>query len=224
MTERESFMLRIILATLSVGILMSPITSATELPAFKVSEKIIKQSPNDNRDYQLITLSNDLDVLLVSDPDLKNSAVSLSVPVGSMHNPDSQLGLAHYLEHMLFLGSERYPTINEYSKFMSQNGGYTNAYTSQESTVYGFEVNDKAFDEALDRLGDVMRAPLLDEKYAEKERHTVNAEHKTYYDNDMRKMYALQRYTLNPEYPMARFSTGDLSTLVDKEIVNYRMS
>ncbi|MCP4325452.1 MAG: peptidase M16, partial [Alteromonadales bacterium] len=124
---------------------------------------------------------------------------------------------AHYLEHMLFLGSERYPTINEYSKFMSQNGGYTNAYTSQESTVYGFEVNDKAFDEALDRLGDVMRAPLLDEKYAEKERHTVNAEHKTYFDNDMRKLYALQRYTLNPDYPMARFSTGDLTTLVDKD-------
>lgn len=210
-------MLRIILTILSVGIFMSPFASAVELPSFKVSETVVKQSPNDDREYQLITLSNDLEVLLVSDPDLKNSAVSLSVPVGSMHNPDSQLGLAHYLEHMLFLGSERYPTINEYSKFMSQNGGYTNAYTSQETTVYGFEVNDKAFDEALDRLGDVMRAPLLDEKYAEKERHTVNAEHKTYYDNDMRKLYALQRYTLNPDHPMARFSTGDLTTLVDKD-------
>jgi len=210
-------MLRSILATLCAGILMSPIATAVEAPSFKVSDTIIKQSPNDNRDYQLITLSNELEVLLISDPDLENSAVSLSVPVGSMHNPDSQLGLAHYLEHMLFLGSERYPTINEYSKFMSQNGGYTNAYTAQERTVYGFEVNDKAFDEALDRLGDVMRSPLLDEKYAEKERHTVNAEHKTYFDNDMRKLYALQRYTLNPAHPIARFSTGDLTTLVDKE-------
>ncbi|PKF60889.1 peptidase M16 [Psychromonas sp. psych-6C06] len=197
--------------------LVAPL-QATEntMNAFTVSNQSITQSPNDTRDYQLITLSNQLDVLLISDPDIENSAVSLSVPVGSMHNPDNQLGLAHYLEHMLFLGSERYPTINEYSKFMTQNGGYTNAYTAQESTVYGFEVNDSAFDEALDRLGDVMRAPLLDEKYADKERHTVNAEHKTYYDNDMRKLYALQRYTLNPEYPMARFSTGDLTTLVDK--------
>ncbi|WP_022940925.1 insulinase family protein [Psychromonas hadalis] len=196
---------------------MTPVAIAVTSPVFKVNETTIKKSPNDDRDYQLITLSNELEVLLISDPDLENSAISLSVPVGSMHNPESQLGLAHYLEHMLFLGSERYPIINEYSKFMSQNGGYTNAYTSQESTVYGFEVNDKAFDEALDRLGDVMRSPLLDEKYAEKERHTVNAEHKTYFDNDMRKLYALQRYTLNPEHPMARFSTGDLTTLVDKE-------
>jgi len=183
---------------------------------FEVIEKSIVTSPNDSREYQVIRLRNELTVLLVSDPDLKNSAASLSVPIGSMHNPDSQLGLAHYLEHMLFLGSERYPIINDYSKFMSQNGGYTNAYTAQESTVYGFEVNDSAFAEALDRLGDVMRAPLLDEQYAEKERHTVNAEHKTYFDNDMRKLYALQRYSLNPEHPMSRFSTGDLSTLVDK--------
>jgi len=183
---------------------------------FEIIEQSIVTSPNDTRDYQVIRLTNDLQVLLVFDPDLKNSAASLSVPIGSMHNPDSQLGLAHYLEHMLFLGSERYPIINDYSKFMSQNGGYTNAYTAQDQTVYGFEVNDNAFAEALDRLADVMRSPLLDEQYAEKERHTVNAEHKTNYDNDMRKLYALQRYSLNPQHPMTRFSTGDLTTLIDK--------
>ena len=183
---------------------------------FEIVNSSMKQSPNDKRDYQVIRLSNELEVLLISDPDLQNSAASLSVPVGSMHNPDSQLGLAHYLEHMLFLGSKKYPVINEYSKFMSQNGGYTNAYTAQDATVYGFEVNDNVFGEALDRLGDVMHTPLLDEKYADKERHTVNAENETYVDNDMRKLYALQRYSLNPEHPMARFSTGDLTTLVDK--------
>ena len=183
---------------------------------FHVIKQAVKKSPNDSRTYQVIRLSNDLEVLLISDPTLKNSAASISVPIGSQNNPDQQLGLAHYLEHMLFLGSERYPRINEYSKFMSQHGGYTNAYTAQERTVYGFEVNDNALDEALDRLGDVMRAPLLDPKYAEKERHTVNAENQTYVDNDMRKLYALQRYTLNPNHPTARFSTGDLTTLVDK--------
>jgi len=190
--------------------------SEDNMKSFSVIQETINKSPNDNRQYQVIRLSNELEVLLISDPNLKNSAASLSVPVGSMHNPDSQLGLAHYLEHMLFLGSEKYPVINEYSKFMSQNGGYTNAYTAQDKTVYGFEVNDSAFGEALDRLGDVMRAPLLDEKYAEKERHTVNAENETYVDNDMRKLYALQRYSLNPEHPMSRFSTGDLTTLIDK--------
>ena len=103
------------------------------MKSFEIIEKNITKSPNDTRQYQVIRLANDLEVLLVSDPDLKNSAASLSVPIGSMHNPDSQLGLAHYLEHMLFLGSEKIPTINAYSKFMSQNGGYTNAYTAQDA-------------------------------------------------------------------------------------------
>ncbi len=213
----------IYLLTASLLCLVSfiPLANATPntelaMPSFTPLDNHIIKSPNDTREYKVIRLSNDLEVLLVSDPDLENSSASLSVPVGSMHNPELQLGLAHYLEHMLFLGSERYPTINEYSEFMNQHGGYTNAYTSQDSTVYGFEVNDDYLGEALDRLGDVMRAPLLDEKYADKERHTVNAEHKTYFDNDMRKLYALQRFTLNPDHPMARFSTGDLTTLVDK--------
>lgn len=209
---------KLLSATTALLLLLSPLLQATEsdMQSFEILENSITKSPNDKRQYQVIRLANQLQVLLVSDPDLKNSAASLSVPIGSMHNPDSQLGLAHYLEHMLFLGSERYPVINEYSKFMSQNGGYTNAYTAQDSTVYGFEVNDSAFPEALDRLADVMRAPSLDKKYADKERHTVNAEHQTYFDNDMRKLYALQRYSLNPEHPMARFSTGDLDTLKDK--------
>ncbi|HEY7866145.1 MAG TPA: insulinase family protein [Psychromonas sp.] len=194
----------------------SSLLSAEAASSVEILETAIIKSPNDAREYRVIRLTNQLEVLLVSDPDLENSAASLSVPIGSMHNPDQQLGLAHYLEHMLFLGSERYPNINEYSKFMSQHGGYTNAYTAQESTVYGFEVNDSHFEQALDRLGDVMRAPLLDPSYADKERNTVYAEHKTYFDNDMRKFYALQHYTLNPEHPAARFSTGNLTTLKDK--------
>ncbi|TEW52233.1 insulinase family protein [Psychromonas algicola] len=220
----KNFVRSIGLITLTFLSSLSAQATENNMQPFEIIDKPIVTSPNDTRDYQVIRLANDLQVLLVSDPDLKNSAASLSVPIGSMHNPDSQLGLAHYLEHMLFLGSEKYPIINAYSKFMSQNGGYTNAYTAQDETVYGFEVNDNVFAEALDRLADVMRAPLLDEKYAEKERHTVNAEHKTNYDNDMRKLYALQRYSLNPEHPMSRFSTGDLSTLVDKPNSNLQQA
>ena len=204
----------LIFANASFAVSHTP--SGADMESFKIINTSITKSPNDPRLYQVIRLQNDLEVLLISDPDLENSAASLSVSIGSVNNPDKQLGLAHYLEHMLFLGSERYPVINEYSKFMSQHGGYTNAYTAQDRTVYGFEVNDEFLGEALDRLGDVMRAPLLDPKYAEKERHTVDAENETYVDNDMRKLYALQRYTLNPAHPIARFSTGNLTTLIDK--------
>ncbi|MCK5664161.1 MAG: insulinase family protein, partial [Thiotrichaceae bacterium] len=199
--------------------LFGPFSNSLEPEDFKENPGVgtVIKSPNDKRNYRNIRLENQLQVLLVSDPELKNSALSLAVPVGSMANPDQQLGLAHYLEHMLFLGSKRYPIINDYSKFMSQNGGHTNAYTSQKATVYAFEINDKKFPEAIDRMADVMSSPLLDIEYAEKEKQIVNAEHQTYFDNDMRKFFALQRYTLNPLHPMSRFSTGTLETLKDKD-------
>ncbi len=199
---------------LSALFIFPPLLSAA--PTYQVLPQQVSKSPNDKRDYRAIELANKMQVLLISDPEAKNSAASVALPVGSMHNPDSQLGLAHYLEHMLFLGSERFPKINEYSSFMSLNGGFTNAYTAQDKTVYGFEINDAMFEQALDRSGDVLRAPLLDEKYADKERNTVNAEQETYKSQDGRKIYALGRYLLNPEHPMSRFSTGNLETLKDK--------
>ena len=58
-----------------------------------------------------------------------------------MSDPADLPGLAHFTEHMLFYASERYPTEDEYSKFVADHGGSTNAYTAGESTNYHFDVN-----------------------------------------------------------------------------------
>lgn len=60
--------------------------------------------------------------------------------VGSLSDPAELPGLAHFLEHMLFYASERYPEEDEYSKFISEHGGSTNAYTAAEDTNYHFSV------------------------------------------------------------------------------------
>lgn len=88
------------------------------------------KSPNDQRSYEAIILPNHLKLLLVHDPDITKSACSISVGVGSSEDPDRSLGLAHFLEHMLFMGSEKFPLHNEYSSFISSNSGFDNAYTS----------------------------------------------------------------------------------------------
>src|SRR5690625_5646531 len=72
--------------------------------------------------------------MLVNDANTEVSAVSLSVGVGSYHNPPEFQGLAHYLEHMLFLGTEKYPEPNELQSFLAENAGHTNAYTDRKST------------------------------------------------------------------------------------------
>ncbi|HEX2862665.1 MAG TPA: insulinase family protein, partial [Lacunisphaera sp.] len=67
------------------------------------------QAPNDESEYRRFTLDNGLKVILLSDPKLNKSSASLAVAVGSYSDPASRQGLAHFLEHMLFLGTEKYP-------------------------------------------------------------------------------------------------------------------
>lgn len=170
----------------------------------------------DYRGYRALTLDSGLEVLLVHDVRASKAAAALALPVGNLDEPDSQPGLAHYLEHMLFLGSESYPGHDEYQAFMARNGGQTNAATGYTSTVYMMEVDPGAFPEALRRMADTLARPLLDPVYADKERSAVNAEMESKKFSDGRRLAMLTLSTLNPAHPAARFSGGNLETLSDK--------
>ena len=75
---------------------------------------------------------------------------SFAVNVGSYNDPAHRQGLAHFLEHMIFMGSDKYPEESAFSDHISSNGGYSNAYTEYEYTNYQFQVNYKALQKALD--------------------------------------------------------------------------
>lgn len=72
-------------------------------------------------------------------------------PAGSLSDPENISGLAHFCEHMLFLGTEKYPKENEYSQFLSEHAGSSNAFTSGEHTNYYFDVSHEHLQGALDR-------------------------------------------------------------------------
>ncbi|WP_462173169.1 insulinase family protein [Pseudoalteromonas xiamenensis] len=173
-------------------------------------------SPNDTRQYKTLTLANGIDVILVSDPSAEKSAAALSVGVGLLHDPMSQQGLAHYLEHMLFLGTEKYPDTKGYSEFMTKNGGDQNAYTWLDITNYMFKVNNDAYGEALDRFSDFFKAPKLYPEYSDKEKHAVNAEWSMRREMDFFGQYKLARNMMG-DHPANRFLIGNLETLGDKE-------
>ena len=126
------------------------------------------KSPTDLKDYKLIQLDNGLKALLISDTTydlkkldqeelevengitnsktgLKKSAASLSIEVGSYSDPNDLQGLAHFLEHMVFMGSKKYPAENEFDKFISEHGGSSNAYTADETTNFHFAIPRKNF-------------------------------------------------------------------------------
>lgn len=75
-------------------------------------------------------------------------SISLS---GSLSDPSDIAGLAHFCEHMLFLGTKKYPKENEYSQFLSEHAGSSNAFTSGEHTNYYFDVSHEHLQGALDR-------------------------------------------------------------------------
>ena len=77
---------------------------------------------------------------------------ALSVGVGAYADRKDRAGLAHFLEHMLFQGTDKYPDESEYMEFLSKNDGSDNAFTSMTDTNFHFAVSNEAFEEGLDRL------------------------------------------------------------------------
>lgn len=198
-----------------LGLVIVAITAQLTIAA-KDSTATVTISPNDQREYRAITLDNTIDVVLVSDPSTDKSGVALSVGVGYYFDPLNQQGMAHYLEHMLFLGTEKYPDTNEYDEFISANGGTKNAYTSTDVTNYLLSINNDAYDEGLDRFSDFFKAPKLYPEYTEKEINAVNAEWSISRENDWRAQWTLKRSFFG-EHASNRFTTGNLETLGDKE-------
>ena len=172
-------------------------------------------SPNDQRAYRALTLRNGLDVLLVSDPDAKKAAAAISIPVGAMWDPVEYQGMAHYVEHLIHLGSKSYPDAEEYSTFLAQNGGSRNAYTSLDETNYFFQINSDALEPMLDRFAGMFTGALLDPKYVEKEKNAVASEWSMRRESDSRAIYYISRSLLG-DHPANRFATGNLETLADK--------
>lgn len=177
----------------------------------------IIQSPNDERQYEYLVLPNELRVVLISDPEADKGAASLTVGVGSTANPADREGLAHFLEHMLFMGTTKYPGVDEYGAFIKRHGGSTNAYTADNETTYLFDIKQQELEPALDRFSQFFVAPLFAEQYVDREKNAVNSEYQLKLKEDSRRVYAAHQQIMNPDSPYASFSVGNLETLADRE-------
>jgi insulysin len=178
-----------------------------------VYEGEIDVSANDvDRSYRHVTLGNDLSILLISDPTTDKAAACCDVRVGSMQNKEI-LGLAHFLEHMLFLGTETYPSEEEYSAFLNKNGGSSNAYTSGEDTVYFFDVTAGHLEGALERFAAFFICPLFTEAAVDREMNAVDSENSKNLQIDEWRAAMLLSSLAKPEHPYSKFGTGNLATL-----------
>ncbi|RLN83554.1 hypothetical protein DYB28_012757, partial [Aphanomyces astaci] len=167
----------------------------------------------DERDYRHVELANGLCVLLVSDSEAEKSAAAMDVRVGHQSDPDHLLGLAHFLEHMLFMGTKKYPDENSYSQYLSAHGGSSNAYTSGTDTNYYFDVRPPYFEEALDRFAQFFIAPLFTPGATEREMNAVNSENNKNLQSDPWRLDQVVKHTSSRRHPFHKFGTGNLVTL-----------
>jgi insulysin len=171
------------------------------------------KSSGDTRDYRIIELSNGLSCILVHDLDTDKSGCGLDVNVGHWLDPLDKPGLAHFLEHMLFLGTEKYPDENSYNSFLNSHGGSSNAYTSATSTNYYFDVRHEYLTEMLDRFAQFFISPLFTATATEREMNAVNNENSKNLLSDVWRIGQLIKSTSNSAHPYSHFGTGNLATL-----------
>lgn len=198
------------LLSVLIAVILVGCASVTQVPPQPVT------SANDDYQYRLLTLPNDMQVLLISDPDTAKAAASLDVMVGSGDNPPGRAGLAHFLEHMLFLGTDKYPDPAEYEQYITEHGGTRNAYTSFENTNYFFDVNAAYLPEALDRFAQFFIAPRFDAAYVDREKNAVEAEYQMGLKSDPRRGLDVVQELINPAHPYSQFTVGSLETLADR--------
>ena len=173
----------------------------------------VEKSPSDEKDYRAMTLPNGLRVLLASDPKADQAAAALNVRVGHFSDPDNIPGLAHFCEHMLFLGTKKFPQEGELENFLTSNAGQSNAFTGDEETCYFFTVNANALKGALDRYSQFFVDPLFTPSGVEREINAVNSENAKNLNTDSWRIGQLYKTRNNQQHPVAKFGTGSSATL-----------
>ena len=177
----------------------------------------INKSSYDDNQYKFVVLKNKLKVLIISNPKTQISSASMVVRVGSLSDGKIH-GLAHFLEHMLFMGNHKYPQEDYYFKTIAQAGGSSNAYTADTHTNYYFSVNPNKFLEILDLFGHFFIDPLLSKNAIEREMNAVNAEHEKNINNDIWRIQEIGKLMAGINSPIYNFSTGSLESLKNNDM------
>lgn len=160
-----------------------------------------------------LKLANGLEAYIVSDPVATKSGAVLVIDVGSWNDPKDAPGLAHFLEHMLFLGTKKYPKESEYQEYVNSNDGEANAYTAPDHTLYVFSINNNAFENALDRFSRFFKEPLFNPSGVDRELQAINQEFaKSFTDDDVREYYIAKELS-EESHPFHSFSSGNAASL-----------
>ncbi|XP_026179291.1 nardilysin b [Mastacembelus armatus] len=177
------------------------------------SEEEVEEEEEEDQDSDFDELDEDGAGKKKSRCSEKQAAAALCISVGSFSDPDDLPGLAHFLEHMVFMGSEKYPAENGFDAFLKKHGGSDNASTDCERTIFQFDVQRKYFREALDRWAQFFICPLMIEDAIDREVEAVDSEYQLARPSDSHRKEMLFGSLAKPGHPMGKFCWGNAQTL-----------
>jgi insulysin len=168
-----------------------------------------------NREYAFLELENGLKVIIGSEPECDKAGAALCVNVGMCHERKDLPGLAHFLEHMLFTGTNKYPKEGEYHEFIQQNGGSANAYTTCYFTNYMFEIKPEMLSGAIDRFSRFFSEPLLTRDCTDREINAVDSEFQGGFTEPWWRYVGIMHQSANPDHPF-HVAVGNNKVLKDE--------
>lgn len=161
-----------------------------------------------------VRYDNGLEALLQSDKNSLAASVCVYVRAGAVDEKPSQAGLSHFLEHLMFKGSENYP-----GDLMSRNvenlGGYINAATSKEYTMYYINIQQDGVEETVKMLADTMSSPLFPQEEIDRERKVVIEEIQRHSDNPFSLLYDNFFEAIYQESAMKNSIIGDAGVIAN---------
>lgn len=145
----------------------------------------------------------------------KLAACALSIGVGSFSDPGTIPGLAHFLEHMIFMGSEKYPGENEFDIYIKKKGGSDNASTECEHTTFYFDCHEAYLLGAMKIFSELFISPLMKRETMTKEREAIESEFQMSLPSDESRRSQLLCSLADKSNPVNKFMWGNLITLRD---------
>jgi len=182
------------------------------------SSKIIKPIGH-SRKYENIVLNNEIECVIVSDKNSKTSSCCVVVNTGYYDDPDEFPGLAHFVEHLLFMGNEEQPDENYFHNLINENNGITNAFTSNQQTSYFYNINNNKFYESMNVFSHFFIDPLFTPSAIEREVEAVNSEHDKNLQNDNWRLISILKNESENEHRFKKFNTGNKQTLFGNDAI-----
>jgi predicted Zn-dependent peptidase len=163
--------------------------------------------------YERFTLHNGLRLITTHMPGMRSASIAFFFSIGSRYEQNQIAGVSHFIEHMLFKGSRRYPTARHISEAIEGVGGIFNGSTGKELTSYTARVPGEDLPVVMDVLADMIRHPLFDPREVEKERAVIIEELSATQDDPQEWVNLLIDEAMWPDLPLGRDDAGSIKTV-----------